>query len=103
MKIRKTFLVCSERSNDHEAPAFLKRITNVDLLKNMQGKFYAYVAGIPFPTIEWFKNDAKLFGNDRILMSADKNGKITAILTGQKKYECKPTIKLNSIIFYKTV
>lgn len=65
----------SEKSKDFEAPAFLKRISNVDLLKNMQAKFFAYITGNPFPTVEWFKNDAKLYNGDRISMVTEKNGR----------------------------
>lgn len=77
-----------------EAPSFLKRIANAEVIHGMKAKFTACVSGHPLPEIEWFKNGNKLFGGDRFRIESEKNGLLRLVIhdirdSDAGKYTCK--------------
>ncbi|XP_017774924.1 PREDICTED: muscle M-line assembly protein unc-89 isoform X2 [Nicrophorus vespilloides] len=77
-----------------EPANFVKRIGDTELYKGMTAKFTACAAGIPEPTVEWYRNDQRMYPADRIKMEMDRNGLLRLTVAGVDqddlgKYTCK--------------
>lgn len=77
-----------------EPPVFLKRIGDTELYKAMTAKFTACASGIPEPTVEWFRNDQKIYPSERIRMEMDRAGLLRLTISNVDrddigKYTCK--------------
>ncbi|XP_022920655.2 obscurin isoform X3 [Onthophagus taurus] len=76
-----------------EAPYFMKRLGDTELYKGMTAKFTACAAGTPEPSVQWYRNDEKLFPSDRIRM-VETSGLLRLTIAGVDqddlgKYSCK--------------
>ncbi|KAL4713897.1 hypothetical protein ACJJTC_015551 [Scirpophaga incertulas] len=65
-----------------EAPSFLKRIGDTEVLRGMSAKFTACATGSPDPDVEWFRNDEKLFPCERIRMDKETTGLLRLTISG---------------------
>ncbi|XP_024082458.1 obscurin isoform X3 [Cimex lectularius] len=57
-----------------EAPCFLKKIGDQELIHGMTGRFTACISGFPEPEVEWFRNNEKLYPSERITIEREKTG-----------------------------
>ncbi|XP_050680436.1 obscurin isoform X3 [Leptidea sinapis] len=62
------------RREKAEPPSFLKKIGDVEVFRGLSAKFTACVTGAPQPSVQWYRNDEKLFPCDRIRMDEESTG-----------------------------
>uniref|UniRef100_A0A336KYA7 CSON000839 protein n=1 Tax=Culicoides sonorensis TaxID=179676 RepID=A0A336KYA7_CULSO len=69
-----------QKTEEFEAPSFLKTINDVEAIKHTCAKFTACVTGTPMPSVEWLKNGQKLYSADRIQHINEPNGVMKLII-----------------------
>lgn len=74
----------------------------------MTAKFTACASGIPEPTVEWFKDDQKLYPSERIRMETDKAGLLRLSISNVTeddlgKYTCKISNEHGSDVCHATM
>ncbi|CAH1393217.1 unnamed protein product [Nezara viridula] len=57
-----------------EAPCFLKKIGDQELVKGITGRFTACISGYPEPEVEWYRNGQKLYPSERIKIEKELSG-----------------------------
>ncbi|CAB0012839.1 unnamed protein product [Nesidiocoris tenuis] len=57
-----------------EAPCFLKKIGDQELIQGMTGRFTACISGYPEPEVEWYRNNDKLYPSERIAIEKESTG-----------------------------
>ncbi|XP_066901444.1 obscurin isoform X2 [Halyomorpha halys] len=57
-----------------EAPCFLKKIGDQELVNGITGRFTACISGYPEPEVEWYRNDQKLYPSERIKIEKELSG-----------------------------
>uniref|UniRef100_A0A0A9VUL5 Muscle M-line assembly protein unc-89 n=1 Tax=Lygus hesperus TaxID=30085 RepID=A0A0A9VUL5_LYGHE len=57
-----------------EAPCFLKKIGDQELIQGMTGRFTACISGYPEPEVEWYRNNDKLYPSERISIEKETTG-----------------------------
>ncbi|KAL1110551.1 hypothetical protein AAG570_008079, partial [Ranatra chinensis] len=59
-----------------EAPCFLKKIGDQEVIKGITGRFTACISGYPEPEIEWYRNNERIYPSERITMEKETTGLI---------------------------
>ncbi|XP_073994367.1 obscurin isoform X7 [Rhodnius prolixus] len=57
-----------------EAPCFLKKIGDQEVINGITGRFTACISGYPEPEVEWYRNNERLYPSERIKMERETTG-----------------------------